>query len=71
VTLIVTHAFALHHIARAAAPVARPRLANAMPYLFDEAALLRAANALRDAANHRDPAMRRHLSGGKADRCPA
>jgi acetyl esterase/lipase len=66
-TLVVTHAFALHHIAQAAAPEARPRLANAMPYLFGEAAILRAANALRDTANHRDPAMRRHLSEGKAD----
>jgi broad specificity phosphatase PhoE len=50
VTLIVTHAFALHHIAQAAAPASRPRLANAMPYLFNEAAVLRAAGALRDAA---------------------
>jgi broad specificity phosphatase PhoE len=50
VTLIVTHAFALHHIVQAAAAESRTRLANAMPYLFDEGAVLRAAGALREAA---------------------
>jgi broad specificity phosphatase PhoE len=49
-TLIVTHAFAVHQIAQAATPEAPPRIANAIPYLFDEAAVLRAAGTLRDAA---------------------
>jgi broad specificity phosphatase PhoE len=70
VTLIVTHAFALNQIARALAPELRPHLANAMPYLFDEAAVLRAAGALRNTvlANHRDPAMPAHLTPDKAGR---
>jgi broad specificity phosphatase PhoE len=50
VVLIVTHAFALHRIVQATAPEARPRVGNAMPYLFDEGAVVRAAHALRDSA---------------------
>jgi broad specificity phosphatase PhoE len=46
VTLLVVHEFALRHIAAAtmsASPTAQPSFANAVPYLFDEEAIERAA----------------------------
>jgi broad specificity phosphatase PhoE len=51
VTLIVAHELALRHIATAAAAsaslsAAQSRIANAVPYLFDEAALRRATDCL-------------------------
>jgi broad specificity phosphatase PhoE len=45
VTLVVAHEFALRHIVEAATGSA-PEIANAIPYLFGEPALLRAAAGL-------------------------
>jgi broad specificity phosphatase PhoE len=52
VTLLVVHEFALRHITaaapRSASPTAQPPFANAVPYLFDEDAIERAASYMGD-----------------------
>jgi broad specificity phosphatase PhoE len=53
VTLLFVHEFALRRIAQAAttpATLARARFANALPYLFDERAIERAATILEESA---------------------
>jgi probable phosphoglycerate mutase len=76
VTLVVLHSFALHHIVTAASALHPPgdrALGHAVPYLFHEDGIARAAAGLQaiasdvrgGRANHRDPATTDHLPRGK------
>ncbi len=62
VTLVVTHELALRHVAGAAAPGRPPGpgtdFPNAVPYLFDEHAVRRAAAGLADPEPAPHPGLR-------------